>query len=388
MTMSRSTEANDVNGSDLPFIENALGGVRKLAPYEPGMPLDELQRRLGVARAIKLASNENPLGMSPKVRAAIESALGGGMARYPDGSGFKLKQKLAAAHGIDASRITLGNGSNDILEFIARVFLGPGRAAVFSRHAFAVYPIATQAQNAESIVVPALPASASMPYGHDLAGFAKALRADVSVVFIANPNNPTGTWLAPDALEAFIRIVPAKTIVLLDEAYWHYQEPALRPDVRNWLDRYPNLVVARTFSKIYGLAALRLGYALSHASVADLMNRVRQPFNNNSLALLAGEAALEDEDFVRRSVELNARERARLEGSLKQLGCAVLPSQANFLAVGFGRDASPIHQGLLEKGVIVRPLKSYEMPEFLRVTVGTEDENSRFLGALREVLDR
>ena len=376
--------------TDLPFVENALDGVRKLAPYEPGMPIEELQRRLGVAKAIKLASNENPLGMSPKVRAAIESALSnsgaGGMARYPDGSGYKLKQKLAAAHGIEASRITLGNGSNDILEFIARVFLGPGRAALFSQHAFAVYPIATQAQSAEGVVVPALPPGSAMPYGHDLAGFEKALRDDVSVVFIANPNNPTGTWLEPAALEAFIRKVPPKTIVLLDEAYWHYQDPALRPDVRSWLDRYPNLVVARTFSKIYGLAALRLGYALSHPGVADLMNRVRQPFNNNSLALLAGEAALEDEDFVRQSVSLNARERARLEAGLRTLGCEVLPSQANFLAVGFRRDAAPIHQGLLEKGVIVRPMKSYEMPQFLRVTVGTEEENTRFLASLKDVL--
>ncbi len=376
--------------TDLPFVENALDGVRKLAPYEPGMPIEELQRRLGVAKAIKLASNENPLGMSPKVRAAIESALSnpgaGGMARYPDGSGYKLKQKLAAAHGIEASRITLGNGSNDILEFIARVFLGPGRAALFSQHAFAVYPIATQAQSAEGVVVPALPPGSAMPYGHDLAGFEKALRDDVSVVFIANPNNPTGTWLEPAALEAFIRKVPPKTIVLLDEAYWHYQDPALRPDVRSWLDRYPNLVVARTFSKIYGLAALRLGYALSHPSVADLMNRVRQPFNNNSLALLAGEAALEDEDFVRQSVSLNARERARLEAGLRTLGCEVLPSQANFLAVGFKRDSAPIHQGLLEKGVIVRPMKSYEMPQFLRVTVGTEEENTRFLASLKDVL--
>ena len=376
--------------TDLPFVENALDGVRKLAPYEPGMPIEELQRRLGVAKAIKLASNENPLGMSPKVRAAIESALSnpgaGGMARYPDGSGYMLKQKLAAAHGIEASRITLGNGSNDILEFIARVFLGPGRAALFSQHAFAVYPIATQAQSAEGVVVPALPPGSAMPYGHDLAGFEKALRDDVSVVFIANPNNPTGTWLEPAALEAFIRKVPPKTIVLLDEAYWHYQDPALRPDVRSWLDRYPNLVVARTFSKIYGLAALRLGYALSHPSVADLMNRVRQPFNNNSLALLAGEAALEDEDFVRQSVSLNARERARLEAGLRTLGCEVLPSQANFLAVGFKRDSAPIHQGLLEKGVIVRPMKSYEMPQFLRVTVGTEEENTRFLASLKDVL--
>ena len=370
------------------FLRNALEGVRRLAPYEPGMPIEELQRRLGVADAVKLASNENPLGISPKVRAALERAAAGHLERYPDGSGFRLKKKLAELHGIEPERITLGNGSNDILEFVARVFLGPGRAAMFSQHAFAVYPIAAQAQHAESVVVPALPAASAQPYGHDLAGFERALRPDVSVIFVANPNNPTGTWLEPAALERYLASVPPHVIVVLDEAYWHYQDPATRPDTRAWLERFPNLVVARTFSKIHGLASLRVGYGLSHASVADLLNRVRQPFNNNSLALLAGEVALEDEEFVRRSVELNTTQRARLERELRALGLTVLPSQANFLAVGFGRDAAPVHQGLLERGVIVRPMKSYALPQFLRVTVGTEAENSRFLAALREVLQQ
>jgi len=373
----------------LPFMRNALAGVRALAPYEPGMPIEQLQRRLGVKDAVKLASNENPLGISPRVRAALEAAARkDNLALYPDGSGHRLKQKLAKLHGIEPERITLGNGSNDILEFVARVFLGPGRAALFSRHAFAVYPIATQAQNAESLVAPALPAGHAMPYGHDLAAFERSLRPDVSVIFIANTNNPTGTWLEPAALEAFIKKVPPRVIVLLDEAYWHYQSPELRPDVRAWLDRYPNLVVARTFSKIYGLASLRVGYGLSHPAVADLMNRVRQPFNNNSLALLAGEVALDDDEFVRNSVALNSEQRSRLARELKGLGLTVLPSQANFLAVGFARDAAPIHQGLLERGIIVRPMRSYEMPEFLRVTVGTADENTRFLAALKQVLGR
>ena len=375
-----------MNDSAPSFLKNALEGVRKLAPYEPGMPIEELQRRLGVADAVKLASNENPLGISPRVRAALERAMAGHLERYPDGSGFRLKKKLAELHRIEPERITLGNGSNDILEFVARVFLGPGRAAMFSRHAFAVYPIATQAQGAEAVIVPALPPGSAQPYGHDLAAFARALRPDVSVIFIANPNNPTGTWLDPAALERYLAGVPPHVIVVLDEAYWHYQDPATRPDARAWLDRFPNLVVARTFSKIYGMASLRVGYALSHPGVADLLNRVRQPFNNNSLALLAGEVALEDEEFVARSVALNTAQRARLERELKALGLAVLPSQANFLAVGFGRDAAPVHQGLLERGVIVRPMKSYELPQFLRVTVGTEAENTRFLAALKEVL--
>ncbi len=375
-----------MNDAALALLKNALEGVRQLAPYEPGMPIEELQRRLGVSNAVKLASNENPLGASSKVKAALEAASRGDLARYPDGNGYRLKQKLAKLHGVAPGQITLGNGSNDVLEFVARVFLGPGRAAMFSQHAFAVYPIVTQAQNAEVIVVPARPASDAMPYGHDLAGFMKQLRGDVSVIFIANPNNPTGTWLPPAEIEAFIQKVPPRMVVLLDEAYWHYQKPELRPDTHALLARHPNLVVARTFSKIYGLASLRVGYGLSHPKVADLLNRVRQPFNNNSLALLAAETALDDEEFVRRSVELNRKQKQRLEAELKALGLTVLPSEANFLAVGFGRDAAPIHQGLLERGVIVRPMKSYAMPQFLRVTVGAVEENTRFLVALKEVL--
>lgn len=376
-----------MNDSGPPFLSNALPGVRALAPYEPGMPIEELQRRLGVGNAVKLASNENPLGISPKVRAALDAAIkNSDLARYPDGSGFRLKRKLAQVHGVAPECITLGNGSNDILEFMARVFLGPGRAAMFSRHAFAVYPIATQSQNAEAIVVPALPPDSAMPYGHDLDAFEKNLRKDVSLIFIANPNNPTGTWVPPDALEAFLRKAPAQVVVVLDEAYWHYQSPGLRPPVEQWLERYPNLVVARTFSKIYGMASLRVGYALSHPSIADLMNRVRQPFNNNSLALLAAETALDDDEFMRQSIALNREQKQRLERELQSLGLTVLPSQANFLAVGFGRDAAPIHRGLLEKGVIVRPMKSYDLPQFLRVTVGTAAENTRFLAALKEVL--
>lgn len=375
-----------MNDSTLPFLKNALEGVRQLAPYEPGMPIEELQRRLGVGNAVKLASNENPLGASPKVKAALEAASRGDLARYPDGSGFRLKQKLAKLHGVAPEQITLGNGSNDILEFVARVFLGPGRAAMFSQHAFAVYPIAAQAQNAEAIVVPARPAPDAMPYGHDLAGFVQRLRGDISVIFIANPNNPTGTWLKPEEIESFLKKVPPRMLVLLDEAYWHYQKPELRPDTHALLARHPNLVVTRTFSKIYGLASLRVGYGLSHPKVADLLNRVRQPFNNNSQGLLAAETALDDEDFVQRSVTLNREQKQRLEAELKTLGLIVLPSEANFLAVGFGRDTAPIHHGLLERGVIVRPMKSYAMPQFLRVTVGKAEENTRFLTALKEVL--
>lgn len=370
-------------------LKNAAAGVLSLEAYSPGMPIDELQRRLGVSNAIKLASNENPLGASDKVKAALAAAIGReNLALYPDGSGHRLKQKIAALHDIASERITLGNGSNDIIELLGRVFLGPQRAALYSAHAFAVYSIITQAQDARAVVVPARPLTDAQPYGHDLPAFSRSLaeNPDVSLVFIANPNNPTGTVLEPQEIEAFLATTPASVIVALDEAYFEYLDAALRPDMRAWLDRHPNLIVFRTFSKAYGLAGLRVGYSLSSAALADVLNRVRQPFNNNSLALLAAEVALGDQDYVQASVELNGRERTRLADALRAMGLSVLPSQANFLAIGFGRNAAPVHQGLLEQGVIVRPLASYDMPQFLRVTVGTPVENDRFLEALAAVL--
>ena len=369
------------------LFKNALPGVLALQAYTPGMPIEELQRKLGVADAVKLSSNENPLGMSPKAREALSAAVGGtDLARYPDGSGFRLKKAIAAMHNIAPERITLGNGSNDIIELLGRVYLGPGRKAMFSAHAFAVYAIVAQAQDAEAVVVPARPADAAMPLGHDLDAFAAQLTPDVSLIFIANPNNPTGTWLMPDEIEAFLQKVPAQVIVALDEAYYEYMDPVLRGDARALLERYPNLIVFRTFSKAYGLAGLRVGYALSSPEMADLLNRVRQPFNNNSLALLAAEVAIEDQAHVAGSVALNRRELERLSSALTAMGLTVLPSQANFLAIGFGRDAKAIHQGLLERGVIVRPIASYEMPQFLRVSIGTARENDRFLDALKDVL--
>jgi len=371
------------------LTRNAASGVLSLEAYSPGMPIEELQRRLGVSDAIKLASNENPLGVSPRVREALAQTVANtDLAQYPDGGGFRLKQKLAEMHGIAPERITLGNGSNDIIELLGRVFLGPQRAAMFSAHAFAVYPIITQAQCARAVVVPARSATDAQPYGHDLIAFARELKAnaDVALVFIANPNNPTGTWLAAAEIEAFLEQVPPQVIVALDEAYYEYMEPALRGDVRGWLERYPNLVVFRTFSKAYGLAGLRVGYSLSSPELADLLNRVRQPFNNNSLALLAAEVALGDQAYVQASVELNTGERARLGDELRAMGLTVLPSQANFLSIGFGRDAKPIHQGLLEHGIIVRPIASYGLPEFLRVSIGTQAQNTRFLKALRSIL--
>lgn len=368
-----------------PYVAHALAGIRALTPYQPGKPIEELQRELGLVDVIKLASNENPLGASPKARAAVQTALGD-LQLYPDGNAFRLKHALAVQLGVLPEQITIGNGSNEILELLARVFLAPGRAALFSEYAFAVYPIVTQAVGAEACVAPAHVRSNPMPLGHDLAAFEQKLDAKVRLVFIANPNNPTGTWLAPGAIAAFLQTVPADVIVVLDEAYYEYMDPELRANSLALLASHPNLVITRTFSKIYGLAALRVGYAISHPELADLLNRARQPFNNNSLALTAAEAALQDTDHVERSARNNREGLQHLKEGLDTLGLSCLPSQANFLSFGLGRPALAVYDALLRQGVIVRPLASYALPDYLRVTVGTPDQNARFLDTLREVI--
>jgi histidinol-phosphate aminotransferase len=351
--------------------------VRSIAPYQPGKPIAELAREMGLKEEsiVKLASNENPRGIGPRTRAAIERALGE-VARYPDGNGHALKEALSRRYGVDMAQIVLGNGSNDVLELVALAFLGPGRAAVYSQHAFAVYPLATQARGARGIVAPA------KDYGHDLGAMARAVDDETCVLWIANPNNPTGTLAAADALEAFVRHVPERVIVVIDEAYNEYLPADVRADTVKWLKRHPNLVVTRTFSKAYGLAGLRVGYALAHPSVADVMNRVRQPFNVNSIALAAAAAALEDMEFVARSFAGNLQGMRQLRDGAERLGLEFIPSYANFLTVRVGK-AQDIYKRLLRRGVIVRPVGGgYELPEHLRVTVGTEEENERFLTAL------
>ena len=302
--------------------------VRSIAPYQPGKPISELAREMGMdERAIvKLASNENPRGIGPRTRAAIDAALAD-IARYPDGNGFELKSALAQRYGVDMSAIVLGNGSNDVLELAALAFLGPGRAAVMSQHAFAVYPLATQARGARSIVVPA------KNHGHDLETMARAIDDETYVVWVANPNNPTGTYARADEVEAFLRRVPERVLVVLDEAYNEYLPRELRAESVKWLKRHPNLILTRTFSKAYGLAGLRVGYAFAHASVADIMNRVRQPFNVNSLALAAATAALDDMEFVARSYAENLQGLRQLEEGAKRLGVDYIPSYGNFLTL-------------------------------------------------------
>jgi len=351
--------------------------VRSIAPYQPGKPISELAREMGLDERsiVKLASNENPRGIGPRTRAAIEAAIGE-IARYPDGNGFELKRALAQRYGVDPSSIVLGNGSNDVLELVALAFLGPGRAAVFSQHCFAVYPLATQARGARSIVVPA------KDYGHDLEAMAKAIDDETYVAWVANPNNPTGTFARHEEVEAFLKRVPERVLVVLDEAYNEYLAPELRGDAVKLIKRHPNLVVTRTFSKAYGLAGLRVGYALAHESVADVMNRVRQPFNVNSIALAAAVAALDDMEFVARSYAENLQGMRQLEDGARRLGLDYIPSYGNFITIRVGR-AAEIYKRLLRRGVIVRPVGGgYGLPEHLRVTIGTAQENERFLNAL------
>lgn len=358
----------------------APGYIRAIAPYQPGKPTSELARELGLDEAgiVKLASNENPLGVSPRAACAMRTLLDG-LARYPDGNGFELKQALSRRFGVGLDSIVLGNGSNDVLELAARAFLAPGLSAVYAQHAFAVYPLAVQAIGAQGIVVPA------REFGHDLGAMAAAVRPDTRIVFVANPNNPTGTFVSGAELEKFIAAVPGEVLVVLDEAYTEYLRPDFRYDSIAWLEKYPNLVITRTFSKVYGLAGLRVGYALAAPEVADLMNRVRQPFNVNSLSLAAAAAALGDEDFVRESYELNCRGMDQIVAGLIKLGLDHIPSYGNFVTFAVPK-AAEVFQKLLRQGVIVRPIAGYGMPGHLRVSIGLESENTRFLEALKQAL--
>lgn len=364
----------------------AVTGVQNLKPYIPGKPIDELERELGVKNSIKLASNENPLGPSPKALAAARAVMED-IHHYPDASGHKLVNALAAKHGVDARCITLGNGSNDVLENIARSFLAACNGAVYSEYAFAVYPIVTQAIGAEHQVAQAFPKDhPAMPYGHDLHAMAGKINTATRLVFIANPNNPTGTWLDADELEAFIKGVSHNVLVVLDEAYYEYMPDDLQPKTDQWLQQYPNLIVTRTFSKIYGLAGLRIGYAVSHPDVADVLNRVRQPFNTSMPAQAAALAALDDLGHIGRSVQLNTVGLNLLADGFKHLGLQFIASIGNFITVELGRDAAPIYDALLREGVIVRPLANYNMHQHLRITVGSREQNERCLNALEKVL--
>jgi histidinol-phosphate aminotransferase len=360
------------------LMQQAPDYIRAISPYVPGKPITELAREMGlpVESIVKLASNENPLGMSPKARLAVEKALAG-IERYPDQ--FELIATLAERFGLANNQIVLGNGSNDVLDLAARAFLAPGRSAVFSQHAFAVYPLATMSAGGTCIVVPA------KDYGHDLDAMRQAVRADTRVIWIANPNNPTGNFLPYDQMSRFLEGVPSDVAVVLDEAYNEYLSPSDRVDTLGWIRDFPNLIVTRTFSKIYGLAGLRIGFAAAAPEIADLLNRVRQPFNVNNLALVAARAALDDHTFIAESFELNRRGMELLLAGLKRLGLAHIPSHGNFITFAVN-DGAAVNQKLLRQGVIVRPIGGYGLPNHLRVTIGTERENLRFLEALDKAL--
>jgi histidinol-phosphate aminotransferase len=360
------------------YRELAPAYVRAIAPYQPGKPIAELERELGITGIVKLASNENPLGCSPRAVAAMQEAIRT-IALYPDGNCYELKDALSRHYGVEQAGIVLGNGSNDMLELAARAFMTVGDKAVYSDHAFAVYPLATQSVGATGVSVPAI------EFGHDLKAILKAaVDEQAKLVFIANPNNPTGTFLSGDALLEFMRALPAGILVVLDEAYNEYLPLENRYDSVAWLAEFPNLIISRTFSKAYGLAGLRVGYALADVQVADMMNRVRQPFNVNSMAQAAAVAALQDTEFVQQTHALNLRGMKQITGGLKELGLVYIPSFGNFASFRI-RDAQHVYRRLLELGVIVRPIANYAMPEYLRVSIGLEAENIKFLSALKQI---
>ncbi len=369
------------------FKALAVKGVQGLQPYQPGKPIEELERELGVSNILKLASNENPMGPGTMVidalhQPSIEMDL------YPDGNGFILKQKLAEKLGVSQAQITLGNGSNDVLDMIARAFLCAGREAIYSEYAFAVYPISVQAVGATGKVARALPVNhKSQPYGHDLQAMLALITDKTRVIFIANPNNPTGTWLGAKELDDFVSKVPESVIVIVDEAYFEYVQEPDYPDTLQWLDKYPNLIVTRTFSKIYALAGLRVGYAVSGESIADLLNRVRQPFNVNTPALVAATAALDDQEHLQTCREMNNKGINFWQSACQSRGLGYIPTVGNFITIDLGQSAMPIYEALLREGVIVRPIANYGLAKHLRITISTDEENQQCLNALDKVLE-
>jgi len=359
--------------------------IHGIAPYQGGRPISEIAREFGFQESeiVKLASNENPLGMSPKAHEAMLVAAAD-LGRYPDGNGFELKEAIAQRFHVPTDWITLGNGSNDILELVAHAFLQPGRESVYSNHSFAVYALATQATGAKAVVVPA-----TAGLGHDLDAMRAAINARTGVVWIANPNNPTGTFITAHELEAFIAQVPPQVLIVLDEAYTEYLSPADQYDAFSWVAKFPNLLVSRSFSKAYGLAGLRVGFGVAQPAITDLLNRVRQPFNVNALAQAAACAALFDDEFLLASQQVNSAGMTQLIKACKQHGLSFIPSKGNFLLIKVGQQPDAgmrLFKALLARGVITRPVANYDLPQWLRVSIGTEAENARFIDVLPQAL--
>ncbi len=355
--------------------------IEDLIPYVPGKPIEELERELGIGDAVKIASNENPLGPSPLAVRAMEKALWS-VNRYPDSDSFYLKRALSARLGVEPENIILGNGSNEVLELVARTYLREGDEVIMGEHAFIVFPIVTQAVGAKRVPSP-------MPdLKHDLKDMYSRITPRTRVIFIANPNNPTGTKVGRDELQWFLDSVPEEIIVVVDEAYFEYVLDPDYLDTTTYLGRRKGLVTIRTFSKIYGLAGLRVGYGIADGEVISFMNRVREPFNINSLAQVGALAALDDADHRERSRRVNAEGLRFLTEKLNEMGLGVPPSYTNFVLVDFNQDAAPLYRALLREGVIVRPVEEYGLKTHLRVSVGTGEENARFIEALRKVLSQ
>ncbi len=368
---------------------NALDCVSQLQPYIPGKPIDELERDYGVKNAVKLASNENPLGPSPKVVSYLQDSLDNPLelSRYPDGNGFVLKhklvEKLSDVHqNFRIEQITLGNGSNEVLDIIARTFASTHDEVIFSQYAFAVYPIATQAVGATAVITPAL------NWGNDLNAMLEAITENTKLIFIANPNNPTGTCLPSADLLIFLQKVPENVVVVIDEAYEEYASGNIDGyhSMLPALGDFANLIITRTFSKAYGLASFRVGYGISSAAIADLLNRVRQPFNNNTFALESAAIALDDQEHIRQSVSLNTQGMSYLVEGFESVGLNYIPSAGNFVCVQIGANAAEVYDKLLYEGVITRPVANYNMPDYLRISVGTMAENKRVFAALKKIM--
>jgi len=363
-----------------------LEQVHGIAPYVGGKPISEVARQFGLdeAKIVKLASNENPLGMPASAKTAMAKAAED-LGRYPDSNGFELKKVISAKFNVPEDWITLGNGSNDILELAARAVAQKGDEVIFSQHAFAVYPLATQAVGAKSVEVPAIPKE----LGHDLDAMLKAITPKTKLIYVANPNNPTGTFLSGDAIAQFLAKVPSHIVVVVDEAYTEFLAPAQRYDSLAFARQYPNVIISRTLSKAYGLAGLRIGFGIAQPLITDLLNRIRQPFNVNSLAQAAAIAALQDEEFLQKSAQLNKEGYEQLIAGFKKLGLNYIPSSGNFVLVQVGQDndaGSRVNLSLLKQGVIVRPVGNYGLPQWLRVSIGLPQENEVFLQALAKAI--
>lgn len=360
------------------FHKLANQHISKLTPYQPGKPIEELQRELGITSSIKLASNENPLGASPKAMQAVLDALQHSHI-YPDGGYHDLKHAIAAFTGVAVPQVTVGNGSENILELIVKSFLHPNNSAVISQYAFLTIPILIHSYGAKAHVVPA------SQFGHDVTAMINAITDDTRLLFLVNPNNPTGTYTNTHDFEKLLQNVPQHVLIIVDEAYCEYIAASDYPNAISYLNNYPNLIITRTFSKAYGLATLRLGYALSSPTIADILNRARLPFNVNMLAARAGVAALQDQEHVKKSFELNQMGMQQLETGLNKLRLPYIPSLGNFITIDVG-DGERVYQALLREGVIVRPLKAYQLPNHIRVSIGTSEEINRFLSALEKCL--